>query len=356
MPVSVDPVSSAASTSLSRRIPSLDGARAISIALVVYSHLATTGTLPFKDRLWRIVPGNLGVRVFFVISGFLITSLLLSEFSAHKKISLRDFYVRRFFRIMPAYWFFLISVGVAIPYGIVSANNSDIAKAALYVSNYFIPQYSVGHTWSLAVEEQFYLLWPAAIVFTGWRKATIFAAAVLLIAPLFRLACLLGIWPNNPTYAFETVCDALAVGCLLAIFRERLWGNSIYRSVLESKVFFALPLLVIALLASQPPPLVWALVGVTSLNLVIAMALDRIMRRPGDLVGRLLNSRPLCAIGLLSYSIYLWQQLWLSPAHPSTFPINMIAITVCAVISYLCIEKPMLRVGKRALVRLKERT
>ena len=96
----------------------------------------------------------------------------------------------------------------------------------------------------------------------------------------------------------------------------------------------------------------WACIGVTALNFAIAATLDRVMRRPNDFVGRMLNSGPLCLIGVLSYSIYLWQQLWLNPKHPSVFPLNLIAIALCAAISYRFIEKPFLQIGKRALIRI----
>jgi peptidoglycan/LPS O-acetylase OafA/YrhL len=337
----------------SARIPSLDGARAVSILLVIYSHLATSGAFPLVDHLWRFELGGLGVRVFFVISGFLITSLLMVEFEGSGSISLLSFYIRRFFRIIPAYWTLLMVVAVAVSFGAVTASYVDIVKAFAYVTNYVIPGMALAHSWSLAVEEQFYLLWPAAIVFAGWRRATVMAMAAIVLAPMFRLACVSGIWHTPPRYAFETVCDSLATGCLLAILRERLWKSDFYRGVVNSKFFMLIPPAVLLLISMQSPwRAVWqAALGVTVLNLSVAMTLDRVMRRPEDLTGRLLNFRPVVVVGLLSYSLYLWQQLWLSPEHPVLFPFSVIGIVLCAAISYWAIEKPFLRVGRSVLSR-----
>src|SRR6266404_6739780 len=102
-----------ASPSEAHRIPGLDGIRAVSILLVIGWHLSSSGSAPWLAPLWRIDAGNLGVRVFFVISGYLITSLLLVEHARTGTIDLRRFYLRRAFRIMPAFYAFLIVIGVA---------------------------------------------------------------------------------------------------------------------------------------------------------------------------------------------------------------------------------------------------
>ena len=339
------------STTVPGRIPSLDGVRAVSIIFVMLSHLATSGTLPIMQHLWRFDLGALGVRVFFVVSGFLITSLLIVEFCETGTISLRGFYIRRFFRIMPAFWFLLALVSFAIPFGLVSASFEDVGIAGIYVANYLSLQFSLGHTWSLAVEEQFYLLWPALIIMFGWRRASYFACAALVMAPVLRLLCEFGVWPTNPRYAFETVCDALASGCLLAICRDRLWRIETYRSIVMSGYFFLIPLSTVALLAMNLPEAFRALIGLTCLNFTIVMVLDRLIRQPNDLVGRVLNSWPFRKLGLLSYSLYLWQQLFLGAAHPIVFPVNVLLVLLVAVFSYYGIERPFLAIGRRIYSR-----
>jgi peptidoglycan/LPS O-acetylase OafA/YrhL len=300
-----------------RRIPSLDGLRAVSISLVILWHF-NTASIP---GLWRIDYGNLGVRVFFVISGFLITTLLLTEES-----DLRTFYTRRIARIMPAYWLYFVSVGLLIPTGWVSAHYRDLLPAFFYLTDYVKVGLALGATWSLSVEEQFYLLWPSMLRW-GRRNAVWACVGTLAVAPLFRVLCDVGLWPTNPRYAFECVADALATGCLLALLRGKL---------LEIPCVRFLPAVVLFALALQPPQLGVDLLGIPLLNISIALFIDDVMRRPPGW----LNSRPLVWIGTLSYSLYLWQQLFIG-----SFPfwLKLTATVVCACASYYLVEKPARR-------------
>jgi peptidoglycan/LPS O-acetylase OafA/YrhL len=170
----------------SQRIPSLDGIRALSIAMVVAWHLSSSGSAPWLGQLWRIDSGNLGVRIFFVISGYLITSLLLAEHARTGTVSLRRFYFRRACRIMPAFYVFLGAMALAAALHLVPMSHAALLRAATYSSNYLGTGWTLGHSWSLAVEEQFYLLWPSLIVLLGVRRSFIGAALVLLMSPLFR--------------------------------------------------------------------------------------------------------------------------------------------------------------------------
>jgi peptidoglycan/LPS O-acetylase OafA/YrhL len=268
--------------------------------------------------LWRIDYGNLGVRVFFVISGFLITTLLLENGS------LKQFYARRFARIMPAYWVFLAAVALAIPK--VKASYSDIAPSFFYLTDYLRVGLTLGATWSLSVEEQFYLLWPTVLLL-GRRKATWACVGVLVAAPFFRVLAHAHLWPTDPRYAFECVSDALATGCLLALLREELWRLPLYRRFLPYAPYA--PLAVLAWLALVP----W---GISALNLSIAFAMDRLMREPS----RLLNSWPAVGVGTLSYSLYLWQQVFIGGLP---FAVKVSATFACACASYYLIEKPARR-------------
>src|SRR5947209_3439497 len=141
-----------------RRIPSLDGLRAISITLVMLSHL-----LKWKHISVAVLGayGSLGVFIFFVLSGYLITNLLLREYQRTSTISLRDFYLRRAFRIFPAAFVFLVVVIVLYRHQMTWFH---VAAAVLYVANMDITRpWIFGHLWSLSIEEQFYLLWPFAL-------------------------------------------------------------------------------------------------------------------------------------------------------------------------------------------------
>jgi peptidoglycan/LPS O-acetylase OafA/YrhL len=339
------------------RLPSLDGLRAVSIILVTLWHVSSRGNVPVIDQLWRIDAGNLGVRTFFVISGFLITSLLLTEHRRTGSVALRSFYMRRVFRIMPAYYAFLLIVwGASLILG-TPTSASALRNAALYLSDYASMPIVFGHTWSLSVEEQFYLLWPGLLLLLGPRSGLRTAAAMLLISPLLRtLSLIVPNWPDNPRYAFECVADAIAVGCLLAGSRERLWAWRPYRRLIESRGAEGWPIaLLVAAAASVGWPWFGAALGISVVNVVIAFGIDRSVRLPASPLGRVLNCRPAVFIGVLSYSIYLWQQPFLLNAPSLSLPIALLAVAVCATGSYYLIESPSLRLRARLSGRARQR-
>ena len=334
----------------SRRIPSLDGIRAVSILLVIGWHLSFSGTAPWLAQLLRIDSGNLGVRVFFVISGYLITSILLNEHARTGTIDLRRFYIRRALRIMPVFYVFLGTMVLAGTFGIIEAPSSSIVRAATYTANYSKNVgWTVGHTWSLAVEEQFYLLWPGLIVLLGPRRSFRAAIVMLLLSPSFRtIAILSGHWPDRPRYSFECVADALAAGCLLAYGRSWLWDHATYRRVLEKREMALWPVVIATLAAVSVR---WerfgAIAGISLLNIAIAVWIDWCLRFPNSWVGRVLNARPIAFVGVLSYSIYLWQQPFLREGSTLRFPLSILCVGAVAITSYYIIERPVLRLRER---------
>ncbi|HET9832111.1 MAG TPA: acyltransferase, partial [Vicinamibacterales bacterium] len=227
------------------RIPSLDGLRAVSIGLVLVAHLAGTRGFPVSVESTQILAlGELGVHVFFVISGFLITRLLLNDIARTGKISLGDFYFRRTMRIFPAYYVFLAALAGLASAGLIQLASGDMTHALTYTSNYAAARsWFVGHTWSLSVEEQFYLLWPALLVIAGRRRALWFALFTVAVVPLIRLGSweLLRASSDGIGHRFETVADAIAIGCLLAGTRDWLHQQALYRRALESVWFVAVP-------------------------------------------------------------------------------------------------------------------
>src|SRR5262249_24363883 len=150
-----NPMTAADQPTLAGRMPSLDGVRAIAVALVVISHI-TGNELASLPILWRFDLGNLGVRIFFVLSGYLITSLLVAELAATNTISLPKFYLRRSLRIFPAFYVMLIVLVVLWRLGLMKLDWASVAISGLYLSDFFRVAVPLGHTWSLAVEEQFY--------------------------------------------------------------------------------------------------------------------------------------------------------------------------------------------------------
>jgi peptidoglycan/LPS O-acetylase OafA/YrhL len=340
------------------RIASLDGLRAISIALVLCGHLAGTRGFPVPYTLARFFDlGELGVRVFFVISGFLITGLLLREIENAGRIDLLRFYFRRTFRIFPPYYAFL-GVGAMVGgLGLLQFGPGDFLAAVTYTSNYHPTRsWNVGHTWSLAVEEQFYLLWPALLIVLGRRRGLVLAAAFVALSPVLRLVA----WALVPSirigieHRFEMAADSIAVGCLLAGVEGWLRGQPRYGRVLTSRLFFLVPIVVIAISALHEHPRLATVFG-TLMNVGIALCIHRSVLHASGTAGRLLNSRPFVWVGVMSYSIYLWQQIFLNRASTAAlcaFPLNLALVFVAAALSYYVIERPALRARQELESRL----
>jgi len=338
-----------------KRLPSLDGLRAISILLVLSGHLS--GYFFAKNPLVPYIGdyANFGVRVFFVISGFLITTLLLSEIERDGSIDIKAFYVRRVFRIFPAFYAYIAVLAVVTMAGKIDLSRWDLTYASTYVIN-FVPHKSweVGHVWSLSVEEQFYMLWPATMLFAGERRALRIALAVLALTPVVRLALFFLFPAYEPLMgeAFPTVSDSIATGCAFAFLRERLHENRHYMRVLRLP-FWVVP--VVALLVNgQPFYLLRWLAGETVMHLCIILIIDRALTMPEDLFGRFLNHAAMVKIGVLSYSLYLWQQPFFnhkSSAPWAQFPLNIFLAVGCAYASYRLIEKPALAYRRRIFAR-----
>ena len=253
--VAVDPISvpQATAATTSKRIPTLDGLRAVSIVLVLLNHLV--GTLYYPAILSPLGEfGNFGVRVFFVISGYLITSLLIKEHERTGSISLKNFYLRRVFRIFPAAYTYLLVLAVLnAKYHIL--HRHDLLFAATYLTNFRLSRaWYVGHLWSLAVEEQFYMLWPMVLVVWGIRRGSRIALATILLSPFARVAA----WYALPMMRerigemFFTIADPIAFGCLLAIQRRWLWQQRWYVAIMNSRWFFVIPITALGAALHRP--------------------------------------------------------------------------------------------------------
>ena len=282
-----------------RAIPSLDGLRTLSISMVLLGHLY--GTMHYPHNAVTQYLGHfshMGVQIFFVISGFLITSLLLMEKAKTGTIDLVQFYLRRTFRIFPAAFFYTTVIAIV-------ARPGYLTYAYTYTMCYASQArpWVLGHLWSLSVEEQFYLLWPAALVI-GFRVRRTVGFAVLLLAPLARLL----FWQHgqhNIDEYFPAVADSLMMGCLLAFYRETLRRKAAW---LRNPVVFAVLGLLI-MFSDHLLPRVRLQIFLGGLTpLVIALFLFSAIER----ADWILNNRVTRTVGILSYSIYLWQQPFLN--------------------------------------------
>jgi peptidoglycan/LPS O-acetylase OafA/YrhL len=322
----------------------LGGIRALSILAVLISHLAATRhTSSHRPALGFI--GILGVRIFFVLSGFLITFLLLQEHTRTGAISLRGFYRRRMLRIFPALYAYLLAIALLKTAGWLHLPWSDFAISAGFLTDFRPTDWNVEHFWSLSSEEQFYLLWPALLLFAGRPNAVRIAlTAMLATPPLSELLSKLH-FPQLAVVALSV--NAIATGCVLAGVRERLHANIRYMSVLRSR-WMGLLTPVPLLLACWQGRGVVLLYGITAA--CIAVLIDRVITVPSGFAA-FLNWRPVAWLGGMSYSLYVWQQVFLDRYVDNvltTFPVNLVLTIICALFSFYFIERPFLSLKKPA--------
>ena len=318
-----------------QRIASLDGLRAISIVMVILGHASTTKGFPHIPLAGSY--SSFGVRVFFVISGFLITTLLIKERDRSGTISLREFYRRRSYRILPPAYLYILVI-VAFQWKTLDAKG--ILCAAAYTINYLrVRPWNLGHLWTLSVEEQFYFLWPCLLLFF-WRKRVQILIAAILLAPLVRILYGAAGAADLGSMSFPAVQDAMAVGCLLAIRRD--WINT----KLVDRWILPIAILTLTMMLFHYPHGIEPLIIISLCNFGIAVLIDHCIRKRYWL----LNWAPIVWIGTISYSLYLWQQPFMNRAMPylwTTFPLNVLLPIACASVSYYCIERPALRLRDR---------
>jgi len=350
--------------------PELDGLRGISILLVFIHHF-----------YHPLLPGGfLGVDIFFVLSGFLITSLLLEEWDRHGSVSLKNFYIRRGFRLMPAV-FLLIFLLAAYAVFFLNKAAADRAFQGIwltlsYTSNWFYAfgaasaDNPLGITWSLAIEEQFYFFFPlllAAVLRSGIKRSAIILGSVALILVVSVNRALLAVH-EVPTqrlyYASDTRADALLLGCLTAF----LVGWNLLPLKRFETSFKAIAVLALAFLsfmvmtASSSDAILYQGVYVL-IEMSIALVLIAVVALRWKLPVMAPRSPPLVWLGSVSYGLYLWhwpiryfvydkQLLPPSYFHLAAAIVLSFLFTAC---SFYCVERPFLKLkdrfsGRRLLI------
>jgi peptidoglycan/LPS O-acetylase OafA/YrhL len=288
--------------------PALTGIRAVAIGLVILVH----------TNISKAQGGWIGVDVFFVLSGFLITALLLNEHDANGRFSIPKFYVRRIFRLVPAYWAFLLIVIVWAAIwrsGQFGSWSSEVVKSATYQLNFFdinhYPQIGIGQTWSLAIEEQFYLVWPLVLL-VGLKfipRRVFMGLVVVGIVGSFLATVVMahhGVSYRRLYYGLDTNALPLLVGCLAGY----LYTGGYFRNIsprLSSLIPFVTMGALALFLVSVPEQSEWAYEGpIQLISLVTAATLIAILLNPNSWVARILAHPGLVFVGLISYSLYLW--------------------------------------------------
>ena len=336
--------------------PALDGIRGVAIAAVVAQHAFGIPSA-----------GYLGVDLFFVLSGFLITTLLLEEHAEHGVISLRAFYRRRALRLLPAL-LVAISVLLLVELGLAATGRGHLRREAtgalfgvayitdlarLRASAINVPG-TLGHLWSLAVEEQFYVLWPLALVLLrAHRRRTQLVLLVALALTIFQQLRLVAAGAPYQRLAFapDTRGSSILIGCLAAFLWTRRRPLVVGPRV-GACAFILLPLMLFpsfVRLEFAGPLVLFGLAAA----IVVLRALE-----PGSDEGRLLGSRPLVALGQISYGLYLWHPLVLHAfgAPPRGFSARGVAGVAGAILvaaaSRRVVELPFLRRKRRVDVAL----
>ena len=356
-------------TGPSRSIPSLDGMRAIAVTMVIFGHsswffpVSIRANSLFSDALGN---GGNGVAIFFVLSGFLITDILLKEFEKTHTVSLKRFYFRRSLRIFPAFYFYLAVMGVLWALHRIPEQPRSFAISATYLWSCFPhPQgYFIQHTWSLSVEEIFYLFWPALLVLLHNRSRAVTAAATAVIAmPFVRILVYLSA-PSMRGMEYYMVygwLDTMMVGCLLALLSRRptfqTWKNRLLNGwTVAGMAFFVFYANVRLKHWMHSPYRGFYDLGFSPFlsSLCIAGVLMYVMEHADSPVGRVLNLPIMRRIGVMSYSLYLWQQLFLSQ-ELRLLPLGYVFLLLTATFSFYVIEQPCLRLRSAMEQRWKRR-
>jgi peptidoglycan/LPS O-acetylase OafA/YrhL len=341
-----------------KRIEHIDTWRFFAVMLVIQEHVLLFSGLDayfpmietYSLQIERF--GELGVLIFFSISGFVICMGLNSEKTKTGRVCLSAFCVRRFFRIVPPLWFYLTCMAILSAFEIIKISNSQILKSAAFLCNLPFEKgcsWYAGHTWSLAYEEQFYLLFPFLFLwaFRGNKQQRIFISIVFLIVSALAL-----IYFKQPFWAdYCTYFLFLLTGCLTALLPENwmqklrllpflVWFFAIFllasgMSFLENEQdmflkILAYPFLVQIIVFGTPTHFAW--------------------------IKRIFENASLSYLGRISYSVYLWQEL-VTAYYPNTAwwqtLIYLGIVFGFAALSFRYFEMPLQRFGTRLSNQLK---
>lgn len=339
-----------------RYVPALDGLRGFAIIIVMIYH-----------ALWTPITGGfLGVDLFFVLSGYLITSGLISEYRQHNKINFKNFYMRRVLRLLPALVVLLLSTLLYIwfttPEQFV-ATLKEAGVAFFYMSNWarayhLYPLAWFGHTWSLSIEEQFYFLWP--ILFLGmmnWLKkeSKVLGAFILILLSLFleRIYLTYTYFNIHRLYnAFDTRAEALLLGCFLAYFLSHRTIGSKGKKILATFSFLSLMILFLLFFSLHWKEKGTYLYGLSLAGLCSSILIMELIMGEGKFLSYIFHWKIVRYLGKISYGLYLWHfviyhalKRWDFTNQEILFYGGSLSIIISS-LSYNLIERPILSFKK----------
>jgi peptidoglycan/LPS O-acetylase OafA/YrhL len=342
-------------------IRGFDGLRALSILMVVLTHLGVYDALPensFNKNLLNTITGTVGVTIFFSISGFLITTLLMNEKYRTGTISYKNFIIRRFLRLLPTLIFFYLTVLYLIISGQLDIKYTALLISICYLYN-FVPARlyfsELGHTWSLGVEEQFYVFWP--LLMLRFRKNRILIIAFVLVILAIIITTIIPyvnfvyknkhLNINDVFWVHRWFIPAIApimIGSAFAVLNFHNEWQLKTRIAQRGSVIIALVFIFAAFITPD---------AVSKYLFIIqafgfAILLTYIFNQQSSVFTNFLELKPLAFIGKISYGIYVWQGLFLRTGPGGSlwiqqFPQNISLTLIVAVTSYYTIEKMALK-------------
>ena len=337
-------------------LPSIDGLRAISIILVIFSHIFADYEVVRKSQI-----GPIGVEIFFVISGFLITTLLLKEKNKTGKINLKYFYIRRCLRILPPVYLFLIVLFLLNIIFTLEISKTSFLASFVFLRNLPLKgtnDWYTGHFWSLGIEEQFYLVFPFLLAAVNPKRYVILVGLVIVFLPLISHLGYNNIGPfysnrvvHNITFTIINLWGIntalILIGSVLAIFT--FYNGDLFRKLMKYR-YLSIAVFALALVLRLPtlnmyiPFLSQILFGLL-IGACIILNLE-----PRNFFGIMLNNKLMVKIGVLSYSIYIWQQLFTHNQPWSdlsgfwtSVTLNILALALTAFLSYYFFEKRFIK-------------
>jgi peptidoglycan/LPS O-acetylase OafA/YrhL len=346
--------------------PELDGFRGVAILVVMLYHLQG---FPLANG------GHIGVDLFFVLSGFLITSLLLSEWETHQRIDLKAFYARRALRLLPALY---TMVAVSLLFGLVfngtrlvaddSADLRSLPSAALasvtYCSNWLLALQinylgPLIHTWTLAMEVQFYVVWSLVLILLLRVRVSLQAIEIGLLVSIVAV----GIWRFvlwqevdgfRAQYGPDARADALLVGCLVAVLAHDGRLEGLLKGICGATPVCSVIFLVIAgsALSVRSAPV---FLGAASLiDIAAAVCLAYLVAARKGLVHKALSTKPAVTVGRWSYGLYIWHlpvYYLVDGVSPAGWMVEFAVSFLIAAASFVLVEQPALRLNSRFLLQ-----
>lgn len=341
-------------------VPTLDGWRALAILTVIFHH-DSLHRIGWFSTLWIRHNGERGVHLFFALSGILICTRLLEEEQIRGRIDIKGFYIRRVCRIQPAAWAYLAFVSALMLFHVIGPEPKGVLYSVLLVRNilplnHTLESWYTAHYWSLSVEEHFYLLLPGFLLLFRRYRIRMMAAAVLLLEVWREIVF------RHPRLQFgwllEFRTDIAVEGILLAALVAMLLRRSDVLAWVRRWL---------------RPWAAWLITGAlwTAMELhhgrfnhlvlicTYPLMIVSTMLHPGSLTGRVLELPPVRFIGRISYSLYLWQMLFITryielPAPRSqllelvqTTGLRYVALLGFSLLSYYLLEKPMMGLGHK---------